>query len=241
MENNIILKHYGRLYNPTNWGYYPNYLTNRVYYVCGGEALYKDSVKLTPGHVYIFKPDADFRVTQDASNPFDHIYFDFVSAMQVIGDDVLEIDIATMPRLKAITDALSCDFSLDSYPMSVAESYLNVILYELRDYLIINRAYSPLTLRALRFIHESSPSELNVARLADSMCINVNHLIRTFRRETGITPLKYIALIKSELAINYIRKGYSFEEIAYNLGYSSVSSLSVAFKNTMHRNLSEFK
>ena len=71
--------------------------------------------------------------------------------------------------------------------------------------------------------------------------ININHLIRTFKKDTGMTPLKYIGLMKSELAVSYIRKGHSLEDIAELLGYSTVSALSVAFKNVTHKNLSEFR
>ena len=56
-----------------------------------------------------------------------------------------------------------------------------------------------------------------------------------------MTPLKYIGLMKSELAVSYIRKGHSLEDIAELLGYSTVSALSVAFKNVTHKNLSEFR
>ncbi|MCR5799966.1 MAG: AraC family transcriptional regulator [Lachnospiraceae bacterium] len=241
MENNFILKHYGRLYNPSNWGYYPNYLTNRIYYICGGTAYYKGFMRLKPGYMYIFKSDSSFQVTQDDNDPIDHIYFDFISSVRIIDREYIEVDPARFPVLKTIIGALTLNDDINSFPTDVAESYFNIISYELREYLTDNKAYSGLISQALHYIHENSPADLTVTGISDALNINVNHLIRTFKKETGITPLKYIGLLKSEYAINYTRRGYTFDDIAAMLGYSSVSALSVAFKNTTHKNLSEFR
>lgn len=241
MESNIVLKHYGRLYNPSNWGYFPTYLANRFYYVCSGTVYYKGKLQLKPGFVYLFKSDLEFQVTQDKDDPIDHVYFDFISSGQMIDKEYIEIDVSKYPRLKLILEALSTDYSLTNFPMHLAEAYFDIIYYELKEYFVANRTYSELTTKIFKYIHECDPSELTVAGIAENLNINVNHLIRTFKRDTGITPLKYISMMKSELAITYARKGYSLDDIADMLGYSTVSALSVAFKNTTNKNLSEFR
>lgn len=242
MESSIVLKSYGRLYNPTgNWGYYPHYLANRFYYICSGTVHFKDKLQLKPGFIYLFKSDSEFKVSQSDSDPIDHVYFDFISSGQMIDKEYVEIDPDKYPRLKSILAALSHDYSLNEYPMHLAEAYFDIIYYELQEYFIANRKYSELTTKIFRDIHECPPADLTVAGIAESLNINVNHLIRTFKRDTGITPLKYIGMMKSELAINYARKGYSLDDIADMLGYSTVSALSVAFKNTTNKNLSEFR
>lgn len=241
MESNIVLKHYGRLYNPSNWGYFPTYLANRFYYVCSGTVFYKDKLQLKPGYVYLFKSDLEFKVTQAEHDPIDHVYFDFISSSQMIDKDYIEIDVSKYPRLKLILEALSTDYSLTDYPMHLAEAYFDIIYYELKEYFVANRTYSELTTKIFKYIHECDAAELTVAGIAENLNINVNHLIRTFKRDTGITPLKYIGMLKSEMAITYARKGYSLDDIADMLGYSTVSALSVAFKNTTNKNLSEFR
>lgn len=241
MENNIILKHYGRLYNPSNWGYFPTYLANRLYYVVSGNVMYKDKIKLKPGYVYLFKSDLEFQVTQDPNDPIDHVYFDFTSSGQLVNKDCIEINLDSYPRLKQVLDALRQDYSLNNYPMHIAEAYFKIIAYELQDYFVANIMYSDLTTKCFRYMHESNTAELTVANIAEALSVNINHLIRTFKKDTGITPLKYISMMKSELAITYTRKGYSLDDIADMLGYSSVSALSVAFKNTTNKNISEFR
>ena len=241
MESSVILKHYGRLYNPTDWGYYPNYMANRFYYICSGNVVYKDKMTLKPGFIYLFKSDPEFHVVQSPDDPIDHIYFDFISSGNFVDRECIEIDPASFPRLRSVIDALTVDYSLNDLPQDVAESYLNIIFYELKDFFVSNRMYSDLTTRVFRFIHESPACDLTVAGIADSLNVNINHLIRTFKKDTGVTPLKYIGLMKCELAVSYIRKGHSLEEISELLGYSTVSALSVAFKNVTHKNLSEFR
>ena len=241
MESNIILKHYGRLYNPSNWGYYPDYMANRFYYIIKGNVTFKNKLTLKPGFVYLFKSDPEFQVVQDPEDPIDHIYFDFISSGNFVDKEYIEIDPNKYPKLKALIDCLTLDYSLNDIPLDVAESYLNIIFYEIRDCFVSNRIYSDLTTRIFRYIHENPASDLTVAGIADALNININHLIRTFKKDTGITPLKYIALMKSELAISYTRKGLALEDIAELLGYSTVSALSVAFKNVTHKNLSEFR
>ena len=241
MESSVILKHYGRLYNPSDWGYYPNYMANRFYYICSGTVTYKGKLTLKPGFVYLFRSDPDFQVVQSPDDPIDHIYFDFISSGDFVDRECIEIDPSEHPRLLAIINALTVDYTMNDMPQDVAESYLNIIFYELRDHFVSNRAYCELTTRIFRYIHESSAADLTVTGIADALGINVNHLIRTFKKDTGITPLKYIGLMKSELAISYMRKGLSLEDIAEKLGYSTVSALSVAFKNITNKNLSQFR
>lgn len=240
MDASIFLNNYGRLYNPPNWFCNPNYLINRIYYICSGTAYYKDTIPLKPGYFYIFKASADFKVSQDENDPVDHIFFDFISSNE-IDKDYIEINSADVPRLKGIMETLSYDFSLKNMPVSVAESYVRILIHELKDYMIVSNIYSELTSKCIWHIHHNDPAELSVATIAEDLNININHLIRTFKKETGITPLKYISLMKSELAISYMRQGYSLEDIATTLGYSTVSALSVFFKTTTKRNLSEFR
>jgi len=93
MESSIVLKSYGRLYNPTgNWGYYPHYLANRFYYICSGTVHFKDKLQLKPGFIYLFKSDSEFKVSQSDSDPIDHVYFDFISSGQMIDKEYVEID-----------------------------------------------------------------------------------------------------------------------------------------------------
>lgn len=101
--------------------------------------------------------------------------------------------------------------------------------------------YSRVTLDVLDYISVSSPAHLSLSEIAYSRNWNIDHMIRCFKRDMGMTPHKYIALVKADFAINYVNQGMSLQDIAELLGYSSVSSLSASFKNATNRNLSEYK
>ena len=78
----------------------------------------------------------------------------------------------------------------------------------------------------LQMIHTAPVNELSVNRIAMDMNRNVNHIIRCFKKELGITPHRYIARLKLNLAIGYMRQGLSRTEIAEKLGFGSLSSFS---------------
>ena len=88
------------------------------------------------------------------------------------------------------------------------------------------RSYNP---DALRTIHPLPAGELSVNRVAEELHHNVNHIIRCFKRDVGITPHQFIAALKLNLAIAYMRQGISHTEIAERLGFRSLSSFSYFF------------
>ncbi|MBR6321319.1 MAG: helix-turn-helix transcriptional regulator [Lachnospiraceae bacterium] len=103
------------------------------------------------------------------------------------------------------------------------------------------KGYSQVTQDVLSYIEENSPDRLSLAEIAGDRNWNIDHMIRSFKRDTGLTPHKYITRVKADFAISFISQGMNLQDIADRLGYSSVSSLSAAFKNVTKRNLSEYK
>lgn len=101
--------------------------------------------------------------------------------------------------------------------------------------------YSEVTSTVLKTLHNQSIGELSINQIAMEMNRNVNHIIRCFKREIGITPHKYISMMKTDLAISYIRQGLSCTEIAESLGFGSLSAFSYFFKKETNKNLTDFK
>lgn len=231
---------FGRVYNPQDWFYNPNYLINRIYYIAGGTAFYKEGIPLKKGYLYVFGTDPDFRVYQDDKDPVDHAYFDFISFQSFLKKEITEIDLKKHPKLQHVVLAMAEEFAERGCPFSVASSYFEIIMHELEKVLSTDTRYSEVTENALRIIHSSAPAEVSVQEVASKVNVNVNYLIRRFSVEVGETPHRYISLMKADLAVKYIQSGKKLAEIAELLGYSSVSSLSFSFKSLTGRNLSEF-
>lgn len=220
----------GRVFNPPNWFYNPAYIVNRIYYITSGTAYYKKSIPLKPGFLYVFRADPEFRVSQSETNPVDHTYFDFLTYKKIIPTDYLEIDVSGNPPLYHFLKSLEADFH---HPPQgkIAEACLDLLLYHLSDAIIPDTSYSETTSAALDLIHTLPVHELSVNTLADHAGKNVDHLIRCFTKELGMTPHKYISMLKTNLAISSLRRGLSCTEIAELLGFGSLSAFSSFFKS----------
>ena len=80
------------------------------------------------------------------------------------------------------------------------------------------------------WISENMESDLTVERLADHMSMSVRTLIRTFQRELGTTPAKYVEDVRLEAVSRALEfGGQSLEDIARRCGYNSVDVLRKAF------------
>ena len=101
--------------------------------------------------------------------------------------------------------------------------------------------YSQVTRDILSYIRENCPGPLSLSEIAKDRSWSIDHMIRSFRRDTGMTPHKYIARVKANYAANFARQGRTLQELADILGFASVSSLSASFKNVTNRSLSEFR
>lgn len=231
----------GRSYNPPNWYYNPANLVNRIYYICGGTAYYRGTTLLKPGFLYIFRASPYFQVSQSVDDPVDHVYFDFVTYRKFIKEEYIEIAIEKHPRLKALLEIIKEDFNNPPYPSPIAKSYMDILIHFLKDYLALDTMYSSVTSAVLKAIHRQDFNHMSVNNIADELNMNVNHIIRCFKKELGITPHKYISMLKTDLAIAYIRQGLNSIEIADRLGFNSVPALSYAFKRETGKNLSDYK
>jgi AraC-type DNA-binding domain-containing proteins len=231
MENKYELRIWGRSYNPANWFHNPYYLINRIYYICGGSAYYRNTKELKTGFAYIFPASVLFEVSQNRDNPVDHIYFDFFSYHKIIGEECIEIDLTAMPSLCHIFSAAMEDFNDAVACKITGRAYFSLITALLSGQLLSSEKYSVITQQALKWIHESDIRDLTVMSVAAHVCVNVDYLIRCFRNDMCMTPHRYIAMYKADLATSMISHGNSIKEVAETIGFSSVSAFSTFYKN----------
>jgi len=230
MDDPFSMQICGRIYNPESWTRYQFYLTNRIHYVISGTVYFQKVRRLKPGCVYLFPANPDFSVTQDPADPVDHIYFDFLSYEKLFIDDFIEIDASSVPGVKPLLDSAGQAFSTREEQIRLGPAYFDLLVSLLRQYMPVHQYHSPVTRSAIRFIRESPVSVLTVKGIADSINVNEDHLIRCFRRDTGFTPHRYIALYKTDRATSMISRGSTIKEAADELGFSSVSAFSTFYK-----------
>ncbi|MEO8882299.1 MAG: helix-turn-helix transcriptional regulator [Devosia sp.] len=78
----------------------------------------------------------------------------------------------------------------------------------------------------------SQPPTLD--KLADAACLSVNHFIRAFRQQMGVTPHRYVVLRRLERGIALLKKpGMSVAEVADGMGFATPAHFVATFRRTM--------
>ena len=233
-ENDFTLQRCGHVYNPALWNTCKLFLTNRIYYIIGGTGFYQKKVPFKKGYVYIFPADPNFTVTEDTSDPIDHIFFDFLSYQKLLIKDFIEIDVTTVPGLQDVFKSTEQTLTSKEAGDSLGQAYFELVTSLLKDYMPLRTYHSPVTQAAIRCIQESELENISVRTLAKKINVNEDHLIRCFRKDTGFTPHRYISLYKVDVATSMINRGSTMKEIADVLGFSSMSAFSTFYKNERH-------
>lgn len=94
----------------------------------------------------------------------------------------------------------------------------------------------------MEYIEEHGAEPFSISRLSKIYFISEEHLIRLFKRRTGMTPYRYyrhLKIVKSAYALEY--SDASLSEIAGSAGYSSVTSFSIQFKKEMLFSPTEYR
>ena len=75
------------------------------------------------------------------------------------------------------------------------------------------------------FIAVHFPEDISLQKMADLVNINPFHLVRLFKKNTGLTPYDYLLIVRTEYAKQLLRKGWPVREAARNAGFYDTSHL----------------
>lgn len=88
-----------------------------------------------------------------------------------------------------------------------------------------------LSIRLNNLVNENIEKNFNVKSLAKDLSTNVNTLNIHLNKVTGMSTMQYVLAIKASYAAKLLSsQNLSLTRIAYDLGYSSPSAFSIAFK-----------
>ncbi len=85
-------------------------------------------------------------------------------------------------------------------------------------------------LHSLEFINEHITESISVKALADKVNMSISGFERLFKKETGLTPLKYIKNRRLSIARSLLADGCSVSEAAEKSGFSDCSYFISQFK-----------
>jgi AraC-like DNA-binding protein/ligand-binding sensor protein len=105
-----------------------------------------------------------------------------------------------------------------------------------------NNAEPPLVLRAREYIDKHKTEELSLADVAKAAGASVFHFCKVFHKATGLTFTDYIARVRLEDArTRLLNPNARVSEIAYDVGFQSLTQFNRTFKRVFGQSPSEFR
>lgn len=108
------------------------------------------------------------------------------------------------------------------------EQRLDFVKKSTRDELITR------LLTARDFIHGSYQDQITLGDIAQTACLSVNHLLRTFKQAFRQTPNQYIQKLRIEKAKHFLIRNpqWSITKICFECGFKSLGYFSSLFKRS---------
>lgn len=105
-----------------------------------------------------------------------------------------------------------------------------------------NNADPPLVLKAREYIEKHKSEELSLADVAKAAGASVFHFCKVFHKATGLKFTDYVARVRLEDARNrLLNPNLRISEIAYDVGFQSLTQFNRTFKRVFGQSPSEFR
>jgi AraC-like DNA-binding protein len=75
------------------------------------------------------------------------------------------------------------------------------------------------------FIHTHFKEDISLQQMAGLASLNPFHLVRLFKKNTGLSPYDYLLILRTEYARQLLRKGYKVQDAAQDAGFYDTSHL----------------
>lgn len=84
--------------------------------------------------------------------------------------------------------------------------------------------------KALTHLEKNYNRTIPVVELSDLTHLSESHFLRLFKKNIGISPIRYLQNLRIEKAKEYIKDGNSFTDVAYETGFFDQSHFNKYFK-----------
>ena len=100
----------------------------------------------------------------------------------------------------------------------------------------------PMILRAKQYIHEHQTEELSLGQVAKAVNTSTFYFCKMFRKVTGVNFTDYVSRVRIEKAKNLLlNPNLRVSEIAYEVGFQSLTHFNRVFKKIMGESPSEYR
>lgn len=195
------------------------------------------------GDVIFFNKDSDQRYRADQNHPFSKIYLSFASPYidAMISAYRLETGIYHPDSTEVFETilALSRSYTDDAeYPFILAEHIQTVILRLARTQFRTGDSPQRLQNKLLNYVYKKADLDL----ISEEIGISKSTLIRTFKKESGITPYQFLLREKIRVARSLLKTTrMSVKEIAYLLCFTDEHYFTLYFRQQVGRTPSEYR
>jgi ABC-type glycerol-3-phosphate transport system substrate-binding protein/AraC-like DNA-binding protein len=108
--------------------------------------------------------------------------------------------------------------------------------------LVPKTPYGGLVTEAIRLLVANIEGRYRIEQLAKDLKVSRSYLIREFKRQVGMPPLKFLNQKKIDRAKELLRfTNLNVSEVAYKLGFEDLGSFGKLFRKIMKRPASDFK
>lgn len=225
-------------------------------YTLGGHGIFKDSDgehEIGPGKGFLWRiddPETIYYYPENAKDPWHFIYMTFQNAGEMTGGlcsrfgHVYSIDsggpiISRLKNFKRFNGMMIEAMPSDCFDI------VNGLFAELLASVQEKSQESPagsIVRKAKKYIHEHLGDSFTLQDAADFLKVSQEHLSRTFRKETGISPIEYIKNEKIRIACELLKSSpLSCKEILAELGYENSSYFARIFRKSVGKTPNEYR
>lgn len=120
-------------------------------------------------------------------------------------------------------------------------TYYEQKLQQLKKVIYKNQKQIDAVIAVRNYIDDHHATDLNLDLLSKTHLISKYHLLRLFKRYYGLTPRQYLMNKRIEKAKAHLKDGMMVTEACYAVGFESLGSFSVLFKNKTGKSPVQFR
>ena len=239
---NSVNKFYTLYRRITNEGWQEENINfvNRIYYVNSGSAVieYENITRtLTAGNIYIM-PQSDLFQRISAEN-FDHTYFVYTSNYTLRADSFVELP-GSFCGLDKLFEFANQLIEKNNRHNEICIPLLNTILATIEKNHELPYVKENKITRALEIIR-SDIASASVSEISKKLFLTEGYFTHIFSKAIGISPMKYIRLMRLSEAETLLKKGMSVSEVSKKCGYANPTAFWKAIKREYGCTPSELK
>jgi len=185
--------------------------------------------------VFVIRPHEEATYTADVDDPWEYVWIGFSSTKRLPA--ILETqDVFFAPYLKPFFESAHEGIggeggntfgAYEHYLCGVIWQIIGMLMHHSRKDIGITDAYIR---PAISMMNDYYSYRITVSDIAAQLHISKGYFSEIFKRETGISPKKYLNDIRMKHAAERLKRGETVTDVAMLMGYPDVFAFSRAFK-----------